>query len=506
MEPNQPTASDQRLYTAAQVRALDRTAIEDHDIPGMTLMERAGRATFDAARDQFPGHGRWLVACGGGNNGGDGYVIARLAREAGIDCRVAALKTPEQLRGDAGTAAKLWLDAGGTVELGPPRDLDDFDLVFDALLGTGLDRPPEGEYADAISSLNTCAARVVAVDVPSGLNADSGRAIGGLAVRADLTVTFVGRKLGLYTADGPDHAGRVVYTALGIPEGIFQASDNTGILIYESVIKNALGRRSRNSHKGDFGWVLGIGGDQGMSGAMRLCGEAALRTGAGKVTLLTHADHAATINANRPELMVRAVGDVAVVGELLHAADVIVLGPGLGQSDWSRTLLRAGLGHKRPRVLDADALNLLAGEGGLDLIAPGGESAVITPHPAEAGRLLGSDARAVQDDRVGAATALTERTKAVVVLKGCGTVVAGPDSRLAICPLGNPGMATAGSGDVLAGVIGAMLAQGLDAWQAATVGVVAHSAAGDCAAKAIGERGLIASDITARLPGVLNPD
>jgi len=504
MDENQPTAFSGRLYTADQVRHLDQAAIEGHGIAGQELMERAGRAAFTAIRERFSEQRKWLVVCGAGNNGGDGYVIARLAREAGIDCRLCALKSPDSLSGDAASAAQRWIDRGGNAELGPPRNVSDCDLIVDALLGTGLDRPAEGEYAAAISTINVSAARVAAVDIPSGLNSDTGRAMGGIAVEAELTVTFIGLKRGLFTADGPDHAGKVQFAGLGVPRAAYETVNDSGILIQENIILFHLAARRKNSHKGDYGWLLGLGGDRGMSGALRLCGEAALRSGAGKVTLLTHPDHAAVVNAGRAELMVRGVAGGDEAAEALADADVLVLGTGLGRSDWSKSLLEACRGIGKPMVLDADALNWLAEAGDVDDFIKTG-SAVLTPHPAEAGRLLGLSAAEVQQDRVSAAQALADKSGAVVVLKGCGTVVSEPDGRYAICPLGNPGMASAGTGDVLSGVIGAMLAQGLDAWAAATVGVVAHAAAGDRAASEIGERGLIASDLIERLPAVLNP-
>lgn len=505
MDIPQPKALARRLYTAAQVRELDRAAIEDHDVPGIELMERAGRAAFNAIRERFADRARWLVVCGGGNNGGDGYVIARLAREADIACRLSALKAPEDLAGDAGIAARRWLDAGGTVEMGPPRDLADFNLIVDAMLGTGLDRAPRGEYADAIGSINASDAHVVAVDVPSGVNADSGCAMGGIAVRAHLTVSFVGQKRGLYTADGPDYAGRVMFSTLDIPEAIFNSILDSGILIHEKIIDEWLGKRRRNSHKGDYGWLVGVGGERGMSGAIRMCGDAALRSGVGKVTLATHPVHASMLNIARPELMVRAVESADDLGGLLESADVVVLGTGLGRSEWSRSLLDIGLRCGKPMVLDADALNLLAADRALDSLSSIGNQIVVTPHPAEAGRLLDRSARSVQGDRVGAAQELARVSGAVVVLKGCGTVISEPEGHYAICPLGNPGMASAGAGDVLSGAIGGLMGQGLGAWKAAVTGVVAHAAAGDRAAAVIGERGLIASDIIERLPAVLNP-
>ena len=273
------------------------------------------------------------------------------------------------------------------------------------------------------------------------------------------------------------------------------------------MISEALPRRRRNSHKGSFGWVLGIGGNSSMSGAVRLCGEAALRAGAGKVTLATIPEHAALVNLTCPELMVRGVRRGKELQVLLQQVDVCVIGTGLGQTSWSEDLFQTCLETAVPIVLDADGINILA------RLHPGmgthgdrpRSNWILTPHPAEAGRLLDCTAREIQQDRVGAAQALAARFDATVVLKGCGSVVAAPDGRYGICPLGNPGMASAGTGDVLAGVIGALVAQRLDPWTAAAAGVVAHAAAGDLAARHNGERGLIASDITARLPQVLNP-
>jgi hydroxyethylthiazole kinase-like uncharacterized protein yjeF len=264
--------------------------------------------------------------------------------------------------------------------------------------------------------------------------------------------------------------------------------------------------RRRNSHKGDFGWLLAVGSDVGMSGAIRLCGEAALRGGAGKVTLVTRPEHAGLVNLACPELMVRAAQDGRQLDALLAEVDALVTGTGLGQSDWSQELFGACMRAQVPTVVDADGLNLLArGLPSLEASDMPLGRWVLTPHPAEAGRLLGCAAADIQQDRVSAALRLARRYQAVVVLKGCGTIVAAADGRYAICPLGNPGMATAGSGDVLSGVVGALLAQGLDCWDAACAGVAAHAAAGDLAAAAIGERGLMASDITRSLPAVLNP-
>jgi NAD(P)H-hydrate epimerase len=510
-----------RLYTAAQVRRLDEAvirgtvqppAIAGIDLPGIAgidLMERAGRAVFEAAVQHWPQARRWLVFCGGGNNGGDGYIVARLAREAGREVTLCALKEPASLGGDAAQAAQRWRTAGGQVQGWPLAGIERHDIVIDALFGTGLDREPAGAWSEAIDAVNRAGRPVVAVDIPSGLHADTGVAL-GRAVRADLTVTFIGSKRGLFTADGPDCTGTVEFVALEVSDVVRDSVKESGILIQEDIVAQYLPRRLRNTHKGSYGWLLCVGSDLGMSGAVRLCGEAALRSGAGKVTLVTRPEHAGLVNLACPELMVRGMDSAAALTGLLARVDALVAGTGLGRSGWSRELFTACLGSPKPLVLDADGLNLLAEMApslqgpDSDLNLPLGRW-ILTPHPAEAGRLLDRSAAAVQGDRVTAAQELAARYQAVVVLKGCGTVVADADGRYAICPLGNPGMATAGTGDVLSGVIGALLAQGLDYWAAATTGVVAHARAGDLAAAEHGERGLLASDITRQLPAVLNP-
>lgn len=467
-------------------------------------MERAGRAALDAALDTFPGTRSCRVFCGGGNNGGDGYIIARLARESGLTATVCALTAPSSLSGDAAKAAQHWLEAGGEVEPWRESEFEQVDLIFDALLGTGLDREPQGDYAASIDQINCSGIPVVAVDIPSGLNADTGVATGSV-IAARMTVTFIGNKRGLFTADGPDHAGMVKYSPLRVPLDVADSEPDSGILIQESLILKLLPKRHRNSHKGRFGWLLGVGGDTGMSGAIRLAGEAALRSGAGKVTLATHAAHADQVNLTRPELMVQGVERGDQLDKLISQADAIVTGTGLGQGVWSLELLMACLDASVPLVIDADALNLMATMGECPQPASGSHW-VITPHPAEAARLLRSTTHQVQSDRVGAATRLAQYFNSVVVLKGCGSVVAAADGRYAICPFGNPGMATAGSGDVLSGVIGALLLQGIDdPWKAAQCGALVHALAGDRAAAHLGERGMLASDIISQLPFVLNP-
>jgi NAD(P)H-hydrate epimerase len=492
--------SNCKLYTAAQVRGIDSAAIDGLGIPGYELMSRAGRAIVDTALEQFPQARRWLVLCGPGNNGGDGYVAARLAQDAGVEIRVCSMVDPALLKGDAQKAYDDWIAKGGQVMQWPLNQDIPCDLALDALLGTGIDREVGGAYRHAIAYLNDLECPKLAIDIPSGLNADTGRVM-GCAVRAAATVTFVGRKRGMYTLDGPDHCGPVVFDDLAVPpEAPAGFADEAGELLSKATLAALLPPRLRNTHKGTFGHLLAVGGIAGMSGAVRLCGEAALRSGAGLVTLATDPAHAGVINLARPELMVRAIANAGDLLPLLGGEHVLALGPGLGASDWSHDLLDACLGAGAPMVVDADGLNLLAekaGQGGFRR-----DDWILTPHPAEAARLLGGNVAEVQSDRVAAAQALAGGYGAVVVLKGCGSVVAAPGGAYAICPLGNPGMATAGSGDVLTGIVGALLCQGLTCHDAALAGVLAHAWAGDLAAANVGEVGMIAGDITANLPAV----
>lgn len=494
------SAISERLYTAARLRQLDAAAIEAEGIGGYELMCRAGQAVVDATQAAWPDARVWVVLCGAGNNAGDGYVIARLARELGMDLRVVALRDPAGLGGDAARAAADWQSVGGEVAGWNGAIPDAADVVVDALLGTGLDRQVEGEWRAAIEAANSLDLPRVAVDIPSGLGADTG-AVMGAAFRADLTVTFIGRKRGLYTADGPDHAGRVRFDRLATPRSIHQAidadGDRPGTLLDTSILPFALPPRPRNAHKGRFGHVLVVGGNAGMGGAARLAGEGALRAGAGRVSVGTHPVHAHWLNLARPELMTQPLSSVEDMAPVLQAADVVAVGPGLGTDAWAEALLRACFLADVPLVADADALNLLSR-------APAQrEHWVITPHPGEAARLLDRSTGDVQADRVAAALELADRYRAVTVLKGCGTVVATPGGEWGICRPGNPGMATAGCGDVLTGVAAAMLAQGLAPEEAARCAAVAHAAAGDAAA-ARGERGMLAGDLCERLPEVLN--
>jgi NAD(P)H-hydrate epimerase len=371
------------------------------------------------------------------------------------------------------------------------------DLIVDGLLGSGLQRDVEGEFALAVSAINSHSANVVALDIPAGLHGDSG-AVMGFAVRADLTVTFVGLKAGLFLGDGQDYCGHVVFAGLGIPASCRQTSQPEFRRIDDDQLDRTLSPRRRTAHKGDFGHVLVVGGGAGMPGAVRLCAEAALRTGAGRVSVATDPVHAALIVSTAPELMSHGVAGAADLEPLLANADVIAFGPGLGKSAWAGELHTALAKDERPSVWDADALNWLAD--GPTFV----EARVITPHPGEAASLLGVSVTEVQSDRRSSLGQLGGRYGGVAVLKGSGSLVSSASGVPWLCTAGNPGMATPGMGDVLTGIIAALLAQGLSFEEAAAVGVEVHARAGDRAAES-GQRGLIASDLLAELRGIINP-
>ena len=484
------------LYRADAVRELDRLAIEVHGVPGYSLMSRAGAAAFSVLRERWPDARRVAVFCGVGNNGGDGFVLARLARAAGLDVRIVQVGDGERLRGDARTAAEAARAAGLTPVCPADAAIDNVDVLIDALFGTGLERPVEGTWREAVQAINAQAQPVLAIDIPSGLHADTGSVL-GVAVRADRTVTFIGRKRGLYTGEGPEFAGAIDFADLKVPPDIYaKVATDTWLLGPEQVVE-CLPRRPRTQHKGANGHVLVIGGDHGMGGAARLAAEAAARSGAGLVSVATQPEHVALITAGRPELMSHGVKSAHDLLALLERATVVAIGPGLGQSAWSRMLFATALASSLPLVVDADALNLLARH------RQQRGNWILTPHPGEAARLLRRSSEAVQSDRFAAVAALVKEYAAVAVLKGAGTLVCNGDE-FAVCPTGNPGMASGGMGDVLTGILAALLAQGLTTEDAARTAVFVHGGAADAAA-ADGERGLVALDVIEALRGQINP-
>ena len=485
------------VWKSAQVRAIDAFAIRTLQVPGYELMCRAAAAALLELRRRWPAARRVVVICGSGNNAGDGYALARLAMSAGLDAHVGTVTDPTRLSGDAARAFEDWHSSGGATL--PWRDAvaQGADVVVDALLGIGASRDLQEEFAAAVASLNEIRRPVLALDIPSGLHADSGAVLGS-CVRADCTVTFIAHKVGLWLANGPDQCGEVVLADLGLARWPDELGEPVAAACNPAEVSDALPARARGANKGRFGHVLIVGGGPGMSGAARLCGEAALRSGAGLVSVATAPEHAAQLASVMPELMVSGVGDAADLMALLKRADVVAIGPGLGQSAWARGIWSCAMASQLPLIVDADALNLLAAhpEKRTDW--------VLTPHPGEAGRLLEISTAAVQADRLAAVSALQERYGGTVVLKGAGSLVAS-DSGLHICLNGNPGMAAAGMGDVLTGVIAGIQGQVRDLPLAARIGVLVHALAGDRAALR-GQRGMIASDVLAELRECVNPN
>ncbi len=485
------------IYSVETVRTIDNAAINDAGISGYTLMTRAAEAALRAARDAFPDATRWQIICGAGNNAGDGYVLARLAANDGVGVSVLAMVSPEKLSGDAATAYGDFAAEGGQ-HLEWLGELDgEAALLVDALLGSGLDRPVEGRFADVVQAVNAHTGAILALDIPSGIHGDSGEVL-GVAIKADMTITFVGLKSGLFLGDAADYVGELKYADLDIPADIRADKPMQMRRIDNALLDQYLPPRKKNAHKGDYGHLLVIGGGPGMPGAIALCGEAALRCGAGRVSVATHPDHHSSIAGARPELMCHAIASGADLAALLPQATTLVIGPGLGLGDWSKALFDAAMQSGLPMVVDADALTML----GESDIRNG--NWVLTPHPGEAGRLLDSTAKVIQQNRLGALGDLQRLFGGTVVLKGAGSLVGFSNGPPWLCCAGNPGMAAPGMGDVLAGIIGALLAQGLPGDIAAAVGVEIHARAGDLAA-AEGERGLMASDLMAWLRKVVNP-
>ena len=505
-----------RLYTAEAVRELDRRAIEDHGMPGIALMKHAGAAAFKALLARWPSANRITVFCGGGNNGGDGYIIAALAKQRGLLVTVLQLVPADKLTGDARRAWQFACQADvsmaafqGTMDNTGAIDVDSVDVdgedggevIVDALLGTGIKGQVRENYVQAIAAINQSASPVVAIDIPSGLCSDTG-AVRGVAVMAELTVTFIGMKAGLLTGRGPALCGDLSYHDLDVPAQIFEAISVSAQRLNLPDLMSQLPRRDRDAHKGKFGHVLVIGGDEGFGGAAAMAAEAALRVGAGLVGVATRSSHVSALLARRPELMVKPVDSGQQLEPLLAAPSVLVIGPGLGRSPWSEQVLQQAINSGIPMVVDADALNII-GEGRVGAGADT-RSWVLTPHPGEAARLLNISNAEIQADRFGACKALQRDFHGTVLLKGAGTLISSGEETLSLCPYGNPGMATGGMGDVLAGIIGGLLAQGLSADQATQLGACLHGAAADRVAEECGERGMMATDLLLPLQRLVN--
>ncbi|GAA5314970.1 MAG: NAD(P)H-hydrate dehydratase [Candidatus Pelagadaptatus aseana] len=494
------SALPQDLYRAEQVRELDRCAIEDHGVAGIRLMKQAGRATFEALLQRWSDVEHITVLCGSGNNSGDGYIIAGLAAQKRIPVDVFYVADPEGLQGDARTAYQFACREGAIAQpFAEGQRLDG--VLVDALLGTGLSGEVRGDYVSAINAINHSGLPVVAVDIPSGLCADTGARL-GVAVKADLTVSFIGLKQGLLTGSGRGCCGQLLFDDLGVPEAVYEPQQPAAQRLNLAELLEHLPERNEDSHKGDFGHAMIIGGELGYAGAAAMAGEACARVGAGLTSVATRPEHIPALVARRPELMAIGVTSGQSLEPLLERPSVLVVGPGLGKTPWSEQLLQQAAQTGLPMVLDADALNLLA-EGRL-LAGVKRDNWVLTPHPGEAARLLGVSTAEIQADRFQAATALQQKFGGAVVLKGSGSLVVGEDGRIAVAAVGNPGMASGGMGDVLSGIIGGLLAQGLTPEVAARLGVCLHGVAADMAAEEEGQQGLLAADLMPYVRTLLN--
>lgn len=476
------------VYQVEQIRELERLASERFGISSEVLMARAGKAAFDFMSRRFANAKRIAIFCGGGNNGGDGYVLAELAFERGMQVEIFQV-------GDASHLSPAALNAKNQCEKAripifvfqDKIDLHHPDLIVDAICGIGAQNAMRGDVVIAQETINRTGVPVFALDIPTGVDADNGRLLGS-AIKATATITFIGLKLGLLTGNGASYSGELVVNDLQLPSDLINYVEPVAEKIHLSAYQQYLKPRLKDWHKGLSGHVLVIGGAAGFSGAARMAGMAALRVGAGLVSIATDPANAPTMNIECPELMCHAVQNAEDLQPLLEKATVIVLGPGLGQSDWAKTLWQHAIKTDLSLVVDADALNILAEHPQMS------EYWVLTPHPGEASRLLKQTTEEIQQDRLLAVKEIARQFGGAIVLKGAGTLVAAPNMLPGVCDKGNPGMATAGMGDILSGVIGGLLAQGIPLGEAARLGVVMHAAAGDMAAKD-GERGMIATDL-----------
>lgn len=484
------------IYSVAQIRELEKLAQEKYAFSEETLMQKAAEAALACLVKHWPFAKHIGIICGSGNNGGDGYLLAKLLFERGLDVKIWTVGSIKKLKPAALIAYESCKLLQISIEPLSCEEVLNVEVLIDALCGIGLSGNLKDSYRSAINQMNNTHLPILALDVPSGLNADSGHA--EVCVHAKATVTFLGLKLGLLTGQGLNAAGEITADNLSLPAELFTQVAPIAVKTALNQYTHYLQPRPRDWHKGNAGHVLIIGGDEGMSGAVRLAGESALRSGAGLVTIATHPKHAALLNLTRPELMCKGIDPSSDLKSLLKRADVVVIGPGLGSSSWAAKLLQLVLSTDLPLIVDADALNLIAQEKQITR-----KNWILTPHPGEAARLLKQDIQTIQDDRIAAVQQLQTKFHGVAVLKGAGSLVASDDAPLALCTAGNPGMATAGMGDVLSGILGAFVAQGYPLADAAKLGVYVHARAGDLCLDE-GERGMCALDLLPHVRALIN--
>lgn len=476
------------LYTVQEVKDGEQRVAEELEIQMFDLMERAGNAVFEHIQRVYPHSHKIDVYCGSGNNGGDGYVVARLAKQEGYSVTLFQLGSVAKPDSDAAKAVQLWLEIGGEINEFEKDSLIQSDLIVDALLGTGFSGELRKEYSEVITTINNADVDTLSIDVPSGLNANTGQ-ISNVCVEAKYTISFIGQKRGLYTGQAAQYTGEVVFAGLGVSEAFYKINHSNCKIITRADIAQILKPRSKTMHKGQNGRVACLGGDRGMFGAIRLTSESCARVGAGLTRVVTQPENVSALVSARPEIMVFDWrGNSNEINDHLEWCDVIAIGPGLGQTSWGRSLVGYSRTVEKPVVYDADALTLLAKTPDFN------RRRVITPHPGEAARLLHCTIEEVESDRFASVKRLQRKYGGVVVLKGAGTLVYDGTSYW-VCNAGNPGMATGGMGDVLTGIIAGLISQGLSLEEASCVGVWIHSTAADLSAQQEGERGLLASDL-----------
>lgn len=484
------------LYRCEQIRACEQQATSVYPLDEHELMSRAGIEAFTYIKKLYPQVNHLAVFCGSGNNAGDGYEVARLAHEHGLTVIIYQCKALADLPSAAQGAALMALEAGVECQsIDEPLD-SEVELIVDALLGIGLKGPVHGLIASAINQINASGLPVVSLDIPSGLNADTGR-VEQFCVKAETTLTFIALKSGMYTGDGPDYCGEIYCCPIQLNHCMEKQIPiatllNSADLTFPPVL------RKRNTHKGNYGHVLVIGGGPGMPGAVGLAAKAALRAGAGAVTIATWPEYAKGASSLIPEAMIWGVSSANDLQPLLARATVCIIGPGLGDSDWAVNLYLAAITSQLPMVIDASALRLLAEHPQVD------DNWILTPHPGEAAALLSCSTEQIQNDRYQSALTIQKHYGGIVVLKGTGSIIQTTEKNAFVCTEGNPAMASAGMGDVLSGIIAGLCAQGLPLADAALLGVYAHALAGDKMAQRFGGAGLLASDLLDILPAVLN--
>lgn len=489
------------LYSAQAARKLDQLALDELQGTGMALMKRAGSAAFGELLQAFGQPSLITVFCGNGNNGGDGYIIAALAAQKKIPVTVYEVGESKKFSRETIQARKFAEQSNVTCTAFDKSVQLTEGVLVDALLGIGFSGALRGACAEAVNLINGARLPVLSVDIPTGLDANTG-AVASEAVKADITVTFVGAKKGLFTGRGPALCGDVIYHSLDIAEHLFARVKEDAQLLDFHVLLDVLPEWEADVHKGQRGHSMIIGGDSGYGGAVALAAEASLKTGCGLTSAATQPQHVAPILARCPEIMTHGVSSGQQLEPLLKGADVLIIGPGLGRSAWSEQLMQKALDSCLPLVIDADGLNILA-QGRL-VRDRGDRQWVLTPHAGEAARLLGISVAEVQADRFTAVRKIQEQYNALVLLKGPGTLIAGDNAVIKVCPYGNPAMATAGMGDLLGGIIGSLIAQGLSLQKSAELGCCLHSYAADLAVSAGGARGLVATDLLPILRRLLN--